>query len=237
MVLKRCTISLLSRHLGLEESKITGHSNKREKIARLSKRVPKGFKLKTRITNAWSQEEIDLCSLWAEVDDKHRRKIEKRRKDYRILKPNFHLLPFLWKEKEITGLLNSTCIRLCSRHGLEKVKPQGRKWYQMLFHFLKRSKKAKLQGSQEYRPHPKPMVIWKEIELQWHDTQTSYWQRAVWKRIKLQGSQTPPWCSSRFRREIHGSQTYTQAKDIDRLTWKKIELQGSQTIHFNLRLV
>ena len=33
MVLKRCTISLLSRHLGLEESKITGHSNKREKIA------------------------------------------------------------------------------------------------------------------------------------------------------------------------------------------------------------
>ena len=55
---------------------------------------------------------------------------------------------------------------LCSRHGLEKVKPQDRKWYQMLFHFLKRSKKAKLQGSQEYRPHPKPMVIWKEIELQ-----------------------------------------------------------------------
>ena len=51
-VLKRCTISLLSRHLGLEESKITGHSNKREKIARLSKRVPKGSKLKTRITNA-----------------------------------------------------------------------------------------------------------------------------------------------------------------------------------------
>ena len=72
---------------------------------------------------------------------------------------------------------------------------------------------------------------------QWHDTQTSYWQRAVWKRIKLQGSQTPPWCSSRFRREIHGSQTYTQAKDIDRLTWKKIELQDSQTIHFNPRLV
>ena len=51
------------RHLGLEESKITGHSNKREKIARLSRRVPKGSKLKTRITNAWSQEEIDLCSL------------------------------------------------------------------------------------------------------------------------------------------------------------------------------
>lgn len=141
MVLKRCTISLLSRHLGLEESEITGHSNKREKIARLSRRVPKGSELKTRITNAWSQEEIDLCSLWAEVDDKHRRKIEKRRKDYRILKPNFHLLPFLWKEKEITGLSNSTCIRLCSRHGSEKVKPQGRKWYQMLFHFLKRSKK------------------------------------------------------------------------------------------------
>lgn len=62
MVFKRCTISLLSRHLGLEESKITGHSNKREKIARLSRRVPKGSKLKTRITNAWSQEEIDLCS-------------------------------------------------------------------------------------------------------------------------------------------------------------------------------
>lgn len=197
MVLKRCTISLLSRHLGLEESKITGHSNRREKIARLSRRVPKGSKLKTWITNAWSQEEIDLCSLWAEVDDKHRRKIEKRRKDYRILKPNFHLLPFLRKEKEITGLSNSTCIRLCSRHGLEKVKPQGRKWYQMLFHFLKRSKKAKLQDSQEYRPHPKPMVIWKEIELQWHDTQTSYWQRAVWKRIKLQGSQAS--CRSLIR--------------------------------------
>ena len=63
MVLKRCTISLLSRHLGLEESEITGHSNKREKIARLSRRVPKGSELKTRITNAWSQEEIDLCSL------------------------------------------------------------------------------------------------------------------------------------------------------------------------------
>ena len=29
MVLKRCTISLLSRHLGLEESKITGYSNTR----------------------------------------------------------------------------------------------------------------------------------------------------------------------------------------------------------------
>ena len=43
-VLKRCTVSLLSRHLGLEESKITGHSNKREKIARLSRRVPKGSK-------------------------------------------------------------------------------------------------------------------------------------------------------------------------------------------------
>ena len=62
MVFKRCTISLLSRYLGLEESKITGHSNKREKIARLSRRVPKGSKLKTRITNAWSQEKIDLCS-------------------------------------------------------------------------------------------------------------------------------------------------------------------------------
>ena len=37
-------------------------ANKREKIARLSRRVPKGSKLKTRITNAWSQEEIDLCS-------------------------------------------------------------------------------------------------------------------------------------------------------------------------------
>ena len=37
--------------------------------------------------------------------------------------------------------------------------------------------------------------------------------------------------------ELRGSQTYTQAKDIDRLTWKKIELQGSQTVHFNLRLV
>lgn len=34
-----------------------------KKIARLSRRVPKGSKLKTRITNAWSQEEIDLCSL------------------------------------------------------------------------------------------------------------------------------------------------------------------------------
>lgn len=43
-VLKRCTVSLLSRHLGLEESKITGHSNKREKIVRLSRRVPKGSK-------------------------------------------------------------------------------------------------------------------------------------------------------------------------------------------------
>lgn len=44
-------------------------------------------------------------------------------------------------EDKITWHSNSTCIRLCSRHGLEKVKPQGRKWYQMLFHFLKRSKK------------------------------------------------------------------------------------------------
>lgn len=73
---------------------------------------------------------------------------------------------FIWKEKEITGLSNLMFIRLSSRHGLEKVKLQGRKWYQMLFHFLNRSEKAKFQGSQEYRPYPKPMVIWKEIELQ-----------------------------------------------------------------------
>lgn len=92
----------------------------------------------------------------------------------------------LKRGEKITGYLNQifTCCLFCGkrkklqdsqtrrvsayvpRHGLEKVKPQGRKWYQMLFHFLKRSKKAKLQGSQEYRPHPKPMVIWKEIELQ-----------------------------------------------------------------------
>lgn len=88
MVLKRCTISLLSRHLGLEESKITGHSNKREKIARLSKRVPKGFKLKTRITIAWSQEKIDLCSQWAEVDAKPSAFwVFGRGRNYRVLKP------------------------------------------------------------------------------------------------------------------------------------------------------
>ena len=49
------------------------------------------------------------------------------------------------------------------------------------------------------------------------------------KEVELRGSQTPPWCSSRFRREIHGSQTYTQAKDIGRLIWKKIKLHGTQT--------
>ena len=42
MVLKRCTISLLSRHLGLEESKITGHSNKREKLQGSQEGYPKG---------------------------------------------------------------------------------------------------------------------------------------------------------------------------------------------------
>lgn len=48
------------------------------------------------------------------------------------------------------------------------------------------------------------------------------------REVELRGSQTPPWCSSRFRREIHGSQTYTQAKDIGRLIWKKIKLHGAQ---------
>lgn len=38
-VLKRCTVSLLSRHLGLEESKITGHSNKRKNCKALKKGI------------------------------------------------------------------------------------------------------------------------------------------------------------------------------------------------------
>lgn len=101
MVLKRCTISLLSRHLGLEESKITGHSNKREKIARLSRRVPKGSKLKTRITNAWSQEEIDIVLTlsrgWWQTSPED----WKEEKDYRILKPNFHLRLFCGKRKKL----------------------------------------------------------------------------------------------------------------------------------------
>ena len=102
-----------------------------------------------------------------------------------------------WKKIKVHG--TQTARTVWFQHTLvwKKIKLQDRKWYQMLFHFLKRSEKAKLQGSQEYRPHPKPMVIWKEIELQWHDTQTSYWQRAVWKRIKLQGSQTS--CRSLIR--------------------------------------
>lgn len=197
MVLKRCTISLLSRHLGLEESKITGHSNKREKLQGSQEGYPKGpnRKLESRTPG--------LKRKWTYAHNEQRLmtniagRLESGEKITEYLNQIFTCCLFIGEEKEITGLSNLMFIRLSSRHGLEKVKLQGRKWYQMLFHFLKRSEKAKLQSSQEYRPHPKPMVIWKEIELQWHDTQTSYWQRAVWKRIKLQGSQAS--CRSLIR--------------------------------------
>ena len=45
------------------------------------------------------------------------------------------------EEDEVTWYSNAIAYHRCAAQGLEKVKPQGRKWYQMLFHFLKRSKK------------------------------------------------------------------------------------------------
>ena len=139
-----------------------------------------------------------------------------RRKSYMVLKPGGWTTGL--EEDKIAGFSSWMCGVPDSPTGLRGIELQSsqtrrvsayvpdmvwKKWNRREENGIKccfifsREVKAKLQGSQEYRPPPKPMVIWKEIELQWHGTQTSYWQRAIWKRIKLQGSQTS--CRSLIR--------------------------------------